>query len=100
MGEVKLGTKVIAADGSICNVTGVYPKGIKDVYRVFFDDNTYVDCGLEHLWEVQTKKDRAENKKRIVNTEQMIKNFELQKKQKRKRYNYSIRLKKILAHIY
>ena len=73
MGDVKVGTKVIGADGKACNVTGVYPKGVKDVYRVEFNDGTYVDCGLEHLWEVQTLEDRRNNKKpRILQTKDMI----------------------------
>lgn len=76
MGEVKVGTRVIGADGKACNVVGVYPKGIKDVYRVEFNDGTYVDCGLEHLWEVQTLEDREKRKKRVVNTKYMIENEE------------------------
>ena len=91
MGEVKIGTKVIAADGSIANVIGVYPKGIKDVYRVYFDDNTYVDCGLEHLWEVSTRRDRIQkNNPRIITTEEMLNNFIIENKYK----NYSIKLVK------
>lgn len=91
MGEVKVGTKVIAADGSACTVIGVYPKGVKDVYRITFDDKTYVDCGLEHLWEVTTKYDRKnKNDFRIVNTKQLINNFML----KNNRRNYAIRLVK------
>lgn len=93
MGDVKIGTKVIAADGSVCNVIGVYPKGIKDVYRVTFDDNTYVDCGLEHLWEVKTSDDRRRKKgSRIVNTKQMLKNYILGKNSKTPYHNYSVRL--------
>lgn len=80
MGEVKVGTKVIGADGKVCNVTGVFPKGIKDVYRVTFDDNTFVDCGLEHLWEVQTEKTGKE----ILNTKQIL----------NKKQNYYVRLVK------
>ena len=91
MGEVKIGTKVIAADGSIANVIGVYPKGIKDVYRVYFDDNTYVDCGLEHLWEVSTRRDRIQkNNPRIITTEEMLNNVIIENKYK----NYSIKLVK------
>lgn len=90
MGEVKVGTKVIGADGKVCNVTGVFPKGIKDVYRVTFDDHTYVDCGLEHLWEVQTRYDRRNKKDcRIVNTEEMLKNYKIKNLN-----NYSVRLVK------
>lgn len=93
MEEIKVGSKVIGADGRACNVTGVYPKGIKDVYRVTFDDKTYVDCGLEHLWEVRTCEDRRNKKEpRIVNTEYMLKNIKV--KSDHNRNNYSIRLVK------
>ena len=93
MGDVKVGTRVIGADGKACNVIGVYPKGVKDVYRVTFDDNTYVDCGLEHLWEVKTSDDRRRKKSsRIVNTKQMLTNFILGKNSKRPYHNYSVRL--------
>lgn len=92
MGEVKVGTKVIGADGKACEVVGVYPKGVKDVYRVSFDDGSFVDCGLEHLWEVQTRADRSkEDKKRIVNTKEMLKNFKIVDKYHTYN-NYSIRL--------
>lgn len=95
MGDVKVGTKVVGADGKACNVTGVYPKGVKDVYRVTFDDHTYVDCGLEHLWEVKTSDDRRRKKSsRIVNTKQMLSNFVLGKNSKRPYHNYSVRLVK------
>ena len=95
MGEVKVGTRVIGADGKACRVVGVYPKGIKDVYRVEFNDGTYVDCGLEHLWEVQTRSDRGKKAKktRIVNTEQMLKDYRITNKYYTSN-NYSVRLVK------
>lgn len=97
MGEVKIGTKVIGADGKACNVTGVYPKGVKDIYRVTFKDKSYVDCGLEHLWEVQTREDRIKKSKikqvRLVNTKQMLDDFRI-KKGNNWYNNYSIRLVK------
>lgn len=89
MESVRIGTKVIGADGKSCNVIGVYPKGIKDVYRITFDDNTYVECGLEHLWEVRKNKE-----KKIVDTRQMLKDFVVQGKDRKKYYNYSVRLVK------
>ena len=99
MGDVKVGTKVIGADGKSCNVIGVYPKGIKDVYRVSFDDGSYVDCGLEHLWEVKTSDDRRRKKKaRIVNTKQMLNNFILGKNSKKPYHNYSVRLVKPIEY--
>lgn len=95
MKNIKVGSEVIAADGSVAKVTGVFPKGIKDVYRVSFKDGTYVDCGLEHLWEVKTCEDRRNKKKaRIVTTEQMLNNYILGKNSKTPYHNYSIRLVK------
>lgn len=95
MENIKVGSEVIAADGSIAKVTGVYPKGVKDIYRVSFDDHTYVDCGLEHLWEVRTIDDRRRKEKaRIVTTEQMLKNYILGRNSRRPYHNYSIRLVK------
>lgn len=53
MGELNTGDYIMGDDGLNAKITGIYPQGIKDVYRVYFDDNTYADCGLEHLWRVQ-----------------------------------------------
>ena len=50
MGEIGVGDMVIGADGKPCKVTDVFPQGEKDIYRVWFDDNTYTDCVGEHLW--------------------------------------------------
>lgn len=95
MGDMKIGSKVIAADGKKAKVIGVYPKGVKDVYRVTFDDHTFVDCGLEHLWEVKTIDDRRRGRKaRVVNTKQMLDNFILGKNSKTPYHNYSVRLVK------
>lgn len=63
MGDIKLGDKICSTDGGITTVTGIYPQGIKDVYRIHFNDKTYVDCCGEHLWEVTTLKDREKFKK-------------------------------------
>jgi superfamily II DNA or RNA helicase len=52
MGDVKLGDKLIGSNGKPCNVIGVYPQGKKDIYRVWFNDYTYTDCGEEHLWAI------------------------------------------------
>lgn len=55
MGDIKTGDKVIAADGKPCNVTDVFPQGVKDTYRVIFDDDTHTDCAGDHLWTVQSR---------------------------------------------
>lgn len=59
MGDMRVGMKVIAANGDVSTVTGVFPQGVRDVYRVYFADGTTADCDDEHLWEVRTSVQRS-----------------------------------------
>lgn len=52
IGDIKLGDKVVAPDGTITNVIGVYPQGFKPAYSVGFKDGRKTVVGPEHLWEV------------------------------------------------
>lgn len=61
MGEISVGTRVYGKDGKLHNVTHVFPQGIKDVYEVIFNDGTKTRCGLNHLWKVETEKQRYKN---------------------------------------
>lgn len=55
MGDIKVGDKVYGKDGKLHSVSGVFPQGIKDVYKVTFKDGTSTRCGLDHLWKVYTR---------------------------------------------
>lgn len=88
MGDIQVDDYVIGDDGKKTKVLGVFPQGDRDVYRVTFDDDTTVDCDLEHLWEVQTRDDSKLNKTRVVTTGDMMKNLYVENG---KRKNYSIR---------
>ncbi len=93
IGEMVVGDKILGSDGNEYNVTGVFPQGSKDVYRVWFDDGSYVDSGLEHQWEVSTRKTRKNKSEPIViTTEKMINSVTC----KDGRRNYSIRFCKPL----
>lgn len=72
MKDVKVGTKIIGSDGKIYNITGVFPQGIKDIYRIYFNDDSYVDCGLEHLWETKNRYERKNKKNASVKTTKEI----------------------------
>ncbi|MEJ2858272.1 MULTISPECIES: helicase-related protein [unclassified Saccharothrix] len=54
MGEIEVGAEVIAADGTTTTVTGVFPQGEREVYRVVLSDGKSVECDLDHLWQVHT----------------------------------------------
>ena len=49
---LKVGDTVIAWDGTPTKITGVYPQGVKKLYRVHFEDDRYIDTDKEHLWKV------------------------------------------------
>ena len=34
-------------------------QGEKDVYKITFDDGSFAECGLEHLWKCQTSYSRG-----------------------------------------
>ena len=58
MGSLKVGDKLIGSDGKPCNVTGVYPRGELDAYRVTMSDGGSTECCDEHLWFTQTRNER------------------------------------------
>lgn len=65
MKDVKIGDEIADHTGNFSKVAGIYPQGNKTVCRVWFSDETFVDCCEEHLWEV---KDLNEGKTIVVNT--------------------------------
>lgn len=87
MGDIKVGDKVIAGNGSVAKVLGVFPQGNKPIYRITLDDGSCTEASDEHLWYVQTREDRNNNKYRVVKTVDMLKNFRVENG---KRANYSI----------
>lgn len=53
MGDIKIGDLVIGRDGEAHEVIGVYPQGVRPIYKVSFSDNTSCECDIEHLWTVK-----------------------------------------------
>lgn len=60
MGEVKVGMDICGTNGTVQQVLGVYPKGLKENYRVHFSGGGVVRCCKDHLWTVTT--DQGEKK--------------------------------------
>lgn len=70
-GAIKIGDRVASVDGQSSVVTGIFPQGVRDVYRVTFEDGRYVDCADEHLWEVTSRGFTKGEKRRVINTLQL-----------------------------
>lgn len=60
--DIEIGTKVAGSDGKFYNVTGVFPQGKRQAYKVTFDDGTCVECDEEHLWSTRSRSERKYNK--------------------------------------
>lgn len=67
-GEIAVGDQVICPDGSVSNVTGVFPQGYKDIYRIYFYDGRFIDAGAEHLWKVYYVNTVPHQRWKVVNT--------------------------------
>lgn len=74
IGELVVGDVVIGGDGSPCVVTGVFPQGIKPVYRTTFSDMTWTRCCGEHMWRIQTGLQRLKKNGdwQVFSTDQML----------------------------
>lgn len=49
---IRQGDQVVAGDGSPTEVLGVYPQGLRQTYRVGFDDGRELEVDASHLWDV------------------------------------------------
>jgi replicative DNA helicase len=52
MGDLAVGDALASVDGEPSMVTGIYPQGERQVYRVRFSDGRSAECCDEHLWRV------------------------------------------------
>lgn len=52
IGDIKVGNVISTPAGVSANVIGVYPQGIRPVYRVTFNDGRSTEADVDHLWSV------------------------------------------------
>lgn len=79
MGELKVGDNICGTNGTIQKVLGVFPKGMKDIYRVSLAEGNkatrFVECSGDHLWAVKTYYGRS----KVLTTSQILENGLLRK---------------------
>jgi len=70
MGEISVGDFVLTPEGKTTKIIGVYPQGVKDIYRMTFKDGRSTEACGEHLWKVYGMPVGKERKKSwsILNT--------------------------------
>jgi len=52
MGDLRLGDELASVDGRRSLVSGIFPQGVTQTYRVTFSDGRSTECTAEHLWRV------------------------------------------------
>lgn len=55
MGAIRIGEELVNPEGGTSKVVGIFPQGLRPVYKITFDDKTIVEADFEHLWEVYVK---------------------------------------------
>jgi replicative DNA helicase len=68
MGELEVGDGLASVDGRPSIVTGIFPQGVLDTYKITLSDGRTAECCGEHLWQVMFRQWDAP---RILNTEKI-----------------------------
>src|SRR5688572_4024147 len=76
MGDLRLGEQLASVDGAPSFVTGIYPQGRRQVYRITFADGRSTECCDEHLWLVHY---RGWPQPRVVTTARLMQLLEKQR---------------------
>ena len=95
MGDLSVGDQVIGADGTPTPITGVFPQGEKEVFRVRFSDGSSAECCADHLWSViPYGNQRTERKhiRRVLPLWAMMDNFVERDSRGFRKHNYQIPL--------
>jgi len=69
MGDLEVGDALASVDGRASIVTGVFPQGMREVYRITFSDGRSAECCAEHLWKVSC---RHWDAPRVMDTAKLI----------------------------
>src|SRR3990167_1544519 len=70
MGDVKVGDEICGSNGTFQKITGVFPKGKKQVFKVHFADGRKVECSEDHLWSITD----CDGKKKTLMLKQLMGN--------------------------
>ena len=68
MGALQVGDALASVDGTPSIVTGVYPQGIRQVFRLTFSDGRTAEACAEHLWRVHFREWEAP---RVLSTQKV-----------------------------
>lgn len=101
MGDVHAGDKILDGLGNETTVVDVFPQGVRDIYKLYLSDSTFIEVADNHLnsiWRNNT--DKHEIEKLTLTTIELVKLLEDQKNGKYfARYPLFIDVPKVKAHL-
>lgn len=74
IGDTKVGDELLAPDGTLTKVTGVYPQGVVHLNKVSFADHTSVLACDDHLWttyKTKSSKDKRTSVQYLESTKEL-----------------------------
>ncbi len=107
MGELTMKDQVIGTNGKPQKITNIRDCGEFEIYRVGFSDGNFIECSPHHLWNLNVKRGKRENK--TIRTEELYKTYKYTSPQGKILYRYTIpsidpvdfnRKKKLILHPY
>jgi superfamily II DNA or RNA helicase len=92
IGSLKVDDLVIGSRGTPIKVTGVFPQGIKQAYRVTMSDGASTECCDRHLWTVRDSNTRRTKKgwKTISLQEIIDSGIRVKRSSKHKEYRWGV----------
>lgn len=53
--KLRVGSRVLAPDGTVSHVIGVFPQGRREVFEIEFDDGAVARCDDQHIWPIHVQ---------------------------------------------
>lgn len=76
MKDIQIGDEVFTGSGNCGKVTGIYPQGVRPIYRITLQDRTFIDVSDEHLNVVyRYNEDKKQRQDYVVTTKDLIELF-------------------------
>ena len=73
MGEMQIGSEILAPNGERSNVVAIHPQGKKKIFKITFADGRSTECCEDHLWRVYRYDWQPDNTRwRTVSTKELI----------------------------
>lgn len=85
--DMRVGDSVLTPNNTIEIVQAVYPQGIVDLYRIYFQDGRTIDCCGNHLWKWH-KAGSGEVFDKVTDTFSLISALEKNKEPRNTKRNY------------